>query len=110
MENERDIRKFSVADLEARRTRGEGRSDLARVRAKSAAELERDIAGDPEFREEAEDWYRAAEAVMPRPKKLLSLRLDDEVVDWFKQQGPGYQTRINAVLRAFVEQAGKKRA
>ena len=44
------------------------------------------------------------------PKKLLSLRLDNDVVDWFKQQGPGYQTRINAVLRAFVQQAGKRRS
>jgi len=32
-----------------------------------------------------------------------------DVLDWFKQQGPGYQTRINAVLRAFVQQAGKRR-
>lgn len=110
MEKGRNIRKFSAADLDARRARGESGSDLARVRAKSAAELERDIAGDPDFSNEAEDRYRAAEAVMPRPKKLLSLRLDDEVVDWFKKQGPGYQTRINAVLRAFVRQVGKRRA
>jgi uncharacterized protein (DUF4415 family) len=46
---------------------------------------------------------------MPTPKKLLSLRLDSDVVDWFKQQGPGYQARINAVLRAFVQQAAKRR-
>ncbi|MBN9561273.1 MAG: BrnA antitoxin family protein [Alphaproteobacteria bacterium] len=111
MEKGRNIRKFSAAELEARRARGEGGSDLARVRAKSAEDLERDIADDPDFRNEAEDWYKAAEAVMPTPKKLLSLRLDDDIIDWFKQQGPGYQTRINAVLRAFVrQQAEKKRA
>jgi uncharacterized protein (DUF4415 family) len=110
MEKGRSIRKFSAAELEARRARGECGSDLGRVRAKSAEELERDIADDPDFRNEAEDWYKAAEAVMPRPKKLLSLRLDDDVIDWFKQQGPGYQTRINAVLRAFVQRAEKKRA
>ncbi len=79
------------------------------MRSKTEAELERDIKSDPEFRDEATDWYEAAEAVMPAPKKLLSLRLDADVVDWFKRQGPGYQTRINAVLRAFVNQAGKKR-
>jgi uncharacterized protein (DUF4415 family) len=50
-----------------------------------------------------EDWYKRA------PKKLLSLRLDSDVVDWFKQQGPGYQKRINAVLRAFVQKAAKRR-
>lgn len=35
------------------------------------------------------------------PKTLISLRLDEDVIEWFKAQGPGYQTRINAVLRAF---------
>jgi uncharacterized protein (DUF4415 family) len=46
---------------------------------------------------------------MPAVKKLLSLRLDTDVVDWFRNQGPGYQTRINAVLRAFVTQQGKRK-
>ncbi len=35
------------------------------------------------------------------PKSSISLRVDREVLDWFKAQGPGYQTRMNAVLRAF---------
>ena len=39
------------------------------------------------------------------PKAAISLRLDADVLEWFKAQGPGYQTRINAVLRAFKEEA-----
>lgn len=35
--------------------------------------------------------------------KLVSLRVDADVLEWFKAQGPGYQTRINAVLRAFKD-------
>jgi uncharacterized protein (DUF4415 family) len=35
------------------------------------------------------------------PKTSVSLRIDTDVLEWFKTQGPGYQTRINAVLRAF---------
>ena len=35
------------------------------------------------------------------PKELISLRVDQDVIEWFKAQGPGYQTRINSVLRAF---------
>ena len=35
------------------------------------------------------------------PKASISLRLDQDVLEWFKSQGPGYQTRINTVLRAF---------
>jgi uncharacterized protein (DUF4415 family) len=39
------------------------------------------------------------------PKAAISLRLDADVLDWFKAQGPGYQTRINAVLRAYKDEA-----
>jgi uncharacterized protein (DUF4415 family) len=108
--NASGIKRYSAADLARRRARGESRSDLAFVRAKSAADLDRDIADDPDFRDVPTDWVATAEAVMPVPKRLLSLRIDDDIVDWFKQQGPGYQTRMNAVLRAFVQQARKRRA
>jgi uncharacterized protein (DUF4415 family) len=37
------------------------------------------------------------------PKVSISLRLDADVLEWLKAQGPGYQTRINAILRAFKE-------
>jgi uncharacterized protein (DUF4415 family) len=35
------------------------------------------------------------------PKTSIALRVDNDVLEWFKSQGPGYQTRMNAVLRAF---------
>ena len=37
------------------------------------------------------------------PKMSISLRVDADVLEWFKRQGPGYQTRMNSVLRAFKE-------
>jgi uncharacterized protein (DUF4415 family) len=50
-----------------------------------------------------------AESHWNRPRKRrISLRVDMEVVDWFKSKGPGYQTRINRILRR-VMMAGKKR-
>lgn len=110
MGKEKNIKRFSAAELEELRSRGESRTDLPRVRAKTEADLERDIDADPDFRGVPENWYEAAEAVTPVPKQLLSLRLDADIINWFKERGPGYQTRINAVLRAFVEQAGKRRA
>ena len=109
MVKEKDMRRFSTTDLEERRKRGESRTDWARVRAKTEEDLDRDIASDPDFKDVPKDWYKSAEAIMPSTKKLLSLRLDADVVDWFKQRGPGYQTKMNAVLRAFVQQK-KKRA
>jgi uncharacterized protein (DUF4415 family) len=40
---------------------------------------------------------------MPKAKPLISIRIDDDILEWFKAQGPGYQTRINAVLRMYKE-------
>jgi len=93
--------------LEAARARGESQTDWTRVAAKTDAELARDIAGDPDWRDIPEDWHASATLVMPAAKQLLSLRLDADIVAWFRDQGPGYQTRINAVLRAFVNQQTK---
>ena len=44
---------------------------------------------------------------LPQParKAAISLRVDPEVLDWFRTQGPGYQTRMNTVLRAYMEAA-----
>jgi uncharacterized protein (DUF4415 family) len=41
--------------------------------------------------------------VRPQPKQAISLRIDQDILDWFRDGGPRYQTRINAVLRAFVD-------
>ncbi len=49
-----------------------------------------------------DDFFREAKVRMPEPKQLISLRIDRDVLDWFKRQGKGYQTRINAILRAYV--------
>ena len=50
------------------------------------------------------DFWKQARVVVPEgPKKQLTVRLDADVVAWFKSQGKGYQTRINAVLRSFYE-------
>lgn len=40
---------------------------------------------------------------LPRAKKMVSIRLDEDVVDWYKEEGPGYQTRMHAVLKAYME-------
>ena len=48
-------------------------------------------------------FWAEAEIFLPPAKTHLSVRLDEDVVKWFKRQGPGYQTRMNAVLRAYVQ-------
>ncbi len=49
-----------------------------------------------------ETFWRDAKVIMPPKKVHISVRLDEEVVDYFKQDGKGYQSRINAVLRSYV--------
>ena len=49
------------------------------------------------------DFFKSAEVVMPPEKKHVSIRLDADVLEWMKSQGKGYQSRINAVLRAYYE-------
>lgn len=47
-------------------------------------------------------WMRAADR-LPEAKKQITLRIDEDVIDFFKHAGRRYQTRINAVLRAYVD-------
>ena len=48
-------------------------------------------------------FFKNATVRMPRPKKAVSLRLDSDLLDWFKEQGKGYQTKINAILRVYMQ-------
>lgn len=81
---------------EARKIRG--KTDWARVDALTEEELEAAIAEDPDA---DIDWSHA-ELVVPPKKKPISIRLDEDVIEYFRRSGPGYQTRINAVLRHYM--------
>lgn len=49
------------------------------------------------------DFFKSAKLVLPERKATVTMRLDRQVLEWFKSQGRGYQTRINALLRAYME-------
>ena len=49
-----------------------------------------------------ESFFANATIRIPEPKKSVSLRIDKDVLEWYKHQGPGYQTRMNAVLRMYM--------
>ncbi len=57
---------------------------------------------DPEF-------FKSAELRMPSKKSSITVRLDSDVLKWFRNQGKGYQTRINAVLRTYMEAHGNEK-
>lgn len=48
------------------------------------------------------DFFKKAEVRMPKNKKMVSIRLDEEVLNWFKKEGRGYQTKINEILKMYM--------
>jgi len=85
--------RYSLSEIEALRERGE---DPTRPDAREAESL-------------GKDFWRSARIVVPPGKTSIHLRLDRDVVEWFKGRGKGHLTRMNAVLRAYVD-AQKHRA
>jgi uncharacterized protein (DUF4415 family) len=57
-----------------------------------------------------DDFWNDAEVIFPSKKIHLSIRLDDDIVSWFKGFGRGYQTKINSVLRSYISSVQKKQA
>lgn len=86
-----------------------GRADLARLRAMTEDEIRQ--TSPEELRDLPADFWDDAVLVPPPGKVPISLRVDADIVDYFKAGGPRYQSRMNAVLRAYVERAreGRKR-
>jgi uncharacterized protein (DUF4415 family) len=84
------------------------RTDWARIRTLTEDEIERMAAADEDnpATEEA-DWAAATVGLPPR-KTRIHATIDADVVAWFKSHGPGYQTRMNAVLRRYMETQRKK--
>jgi len=81
-----------------------GKTDWASVDAMSDKEIARRVAGDPDTRMTSPAFWRNLRLVLPvgAGKDVVTLRLDRDVLNWFKGRGPGYQTRINAILRAYM--------
>lgn len=98
------IVRYSAEELAEKRRRGDSRSDWARAAAMTREEIETDIASDPDEVGAALDWERVS-IELPQPKAELHMRIDRDVLDFFRKAGRGYQTRINAVLRSYVERA-----
>lgn len=88
--------------------RRKSETDWARVDALTDAEIEEAVRNDPDAAPLDIDWSEAVLVVPPR-KKAISIRVDEDVLDYFKRGGEGYQKRINAVLRTFMNQTRKNR-
>ncbi|NBB50657.1 hypothetical protein GVN24_20475 [Rhizobium sp. CRIBSB] len=99
-----NIVRYTIEEIEAMIARGEDKTDWARVDAMTDEDIERAMRDDPDWQDFMDiDWSKA-KMVIPDRKKAISIRLDPDIVDFFQATGKGYQTRINAVLRHFVDE------
>jgi len=99
-----NIVRYTIEEIEAMIARGEDKTDWARVDAMTDEDIERAMRDDPDWQDYMDiDWSKA-KMVIPDRKKAISIRLDPDIIDFFQETGKGYQTRINAVLRHFVDE------
>ena len=80
-----------------------GKTDWERVARTTEPELARAIASDPDDPGNDPAFWDSARPVYPAGKERITMRLDADMLAWFRRQGRGYQTMINAVLRGYYE-------
>ena len=107
MQKSENIVRYTAEEIDEMLAHGEDQTDWERVRALTHEEIEASIDFEDEG-EFSEGEVFAGPPPLPPPKEQLTLRIDQDIVNWFKDTGKGYQTRINTVLRRYVE--AQKRA
>jgi uncharacterized protein (DUF4415 family) len=84
-----------------------GKTDWTAFDALTDADITAAMKDDPDWADyDKIDWSKAV-LVVPPKKKAISIRVDEDVLDYFKNEGGGYQRRINAVLRSFMNEKKK---
>jgi uncharacterized protein (DUF4415 family) len=100
MRKDNNIISYTANELKAKRA--ESLTDWRKVDAMTDNELDEIIASDDDERGFAPDWTKA-ELVLPGSKLSVNLRLDRDIVEFFKGQGRGHISRMQAVLKAYVD-------
>ena len=77
-------------------------TDWKRLRRASAASIREGIAADSDAHATDAKFWKTAKVVIPTPKEIVTMRLDADLLRWFRRER-GYQTRINAILRAYMQ-------
>lgn len=98
-----NIVRHSAAELEAMKAAGKTHTDW-----KAAAMKPFPDGSNPDDAMERIEWA-TTELPVPKRKEHTNLRIDADVLAFFREQGRGYQTKINAVLRSYVEQVGRRK-
>jgi len=94
--------RYTAEEIRAKIARGEDRTNWFKANAVTGAKLEASIRADADDAQGEPDWTQAVMG-LPAPKDHINIRIDYDVLKWFRATGRGYQTLMNNVLRAFVE-------
>lgn len=84
--------------MSGKRSKKNSATDWDFLKTKSDRDI--DFSDIPEL---GDGFWSTAELRLPKTKESITLRLDRDVLDWFRGTGRGYQTRINAVLKSYVQ-------
>jgi uncharacterized protein (DUF4415 family) len=79
-----------------------GTTDWNRLGSLSDKEIRQAVDADPQARPIDVNFWKKAKVTLPLPKQTVTIRLDADLLGWLRQQ-EGYQTRINAILRTYME-------
>lgn len=88
-------------DTTGKTSKPEPVTDWQRLRGMTDEEVHAAIIADPEINPTDDAFWKSARVIMPQAKKTVTMRLDADLLAWFRRQR-GYQTRINAILRAYM--------
>ena len=88
-------------DTSGTTSKTEPKTDWRRLRSMTDEEIHAAIVDDPDAKPTDGTFWKEARVVMPRPKATVTMRLDADLLEWFRSER-GYQTRINAILRAYM--------
>ena len=102
MRKKNDTVRCTAKQIKSTIERGEDRTDWRKAKAMTGKKLEASIRADVDDVRGEPDWTQAIMGV-PAPKDHINIRIDHDVLEWFRANGRGYQTLMNNVLRAFVQ-------
>ena len=83
--------------MKKKNTERKSRTDFARVDGLKDNEI--DYSDIPDL---GEEFWKSAVVRLPKTKQMVSIRIDEDVLAWFKSQGKGYQTKINEILKTYM--------
>jgi uncharacterized protein (DUF4415 family) len=102
MKKKNNTVRYTTKQIKAKIASGDDRTDWPTTGTVTGKKLESSIRADADDVHGEPDWTKAMMGV-PAPKDHINIRIDHDVLEWFKANGRGYQTLMNNVLRAFVQ-------